>query len=184
MAAPEVYRATLSAFWSQGGAGDGHARRRAGSSEPSRRKSPSPQAQPARSTDINPAVVAVITGMTVLTSGLWAAVLAGHTFDNDGAKGLLLFLVILTFTNIGVLILTAVAIRESRHRRRSGRHLPPSTPRAGGQASRHQVSGASAEHLPQVNPAQQQAAEAQRTRSSGRDQRAHGNWRIQIVGST
>jgi hypothetical protein len=126
----------------------------------------------------------VITGMTVLTLGLWAAVLAGHTFDNDGAKGLLLFLVILTFTNIGVLILIAAAIRESRHRRRSGRQLPPSTPRTGGQASRRQVSGAWAEHLPQVNPAQQHAAEAQRTRFSGRDRRAHGTWRIQIVGST
>jgi hypothetical protein len=56
--------------------------------------------------------------MTVLTAGLWATVLAGHTFENDGAKGRLLFLAILTFTNIGVLALTAVAIRESRHRKR------------------------------------------------------------------
>jgi hypothetical protein len=146
--------------------------------EPARAK-----AQTARSTDFNPAVVAVITGMTVLTAGLWAAVLAGHTFDNDGAKGLLLFLVILTFTDIGTLVLTAAAIRESRHRKRSGRQLPPSTPRAGGQASQRQVSGASAEHLPQVSPAQQHAAEAQRTRSPGRDHRARGRWCIQIVGS-
>jgi hypothetical protein len=141
------------------------------------------KAEPSRSTDISPAVAAVIAGMTVLTAGLWATVLAGHTFDNDGAKGLLLFLVILTFTNVGALTLTAVAIRESRHRKRSDRQVPPSAPRAGGQVAQRRVSGASAEHLPQVDPAQPRIAEAQWTCSPGRDHRARGRWCVQMVGS-
>ncbi len=82
---------------------------------------------------------------------------------------MLIFLFILTFTNIGILILLGAVMRESRHQKRSGGQLPPSTPRAGGQASQRPVSGASAEQLPQVNPAQQHAAEAQRSRFPARN---------------
>ena len=88
-------------------------------------------AQPPGSTAIKPTVVAMITGMTVLTAGLWAAVLIGHKTDGDGVKGILLGLLILTFTNIGMLVLAGVVVRESRHQKRSGRQLPPATPRAG-----------------------------------------------------
>lgn len=139
------------------------------------RKPAQAKAKPSESTEINPAVVAVITGMTVLTAGLWAAVLIGHKFDDDGAKGMLLFLLILTFTNIGMLILTGAVIRESRHRNCSGQQLPPSTPTAGGRASQRQVFGASAEQLPQVNPAQQHTAEAQRSRFPCRNRPARGS---------
>ena len=110
----------------------------------------------------------MITGMTALTAGLWAAVLIGHKVDGDGVKGILLALLILTFTNIGMLILAGVVVRESRHQKRSGRRLPPSTPRAGGQAIRRQVSGASGERLSQVNPAERHTAEVQRSRSPSR----------------
>lgn len=130
--------------------------------QPARKRAPANAQQPG-GTDIKPAVAAVITGMTVLTAGLWAAVLIGHKIDDDGANGILLFLLILTFTDIGILILTAAVMRESRHQKCSSRQLPPSTPRAGGRASRRHVSGATAEQLPQVNPAQQHAAEAQRS---------------------
>jgi hypothetical protein len=132
------------------------------------------QIQPSGNTDINPAVVAMITGMTVLTAGLWAAVLIGHKIDDDGAVGMLLFLFILTFTNLGILILTGAVMRESRHQKRSGGQLPPSTPRAGGQASQRPASGASAEQLPQINPGQQHAAEAQRSRLPARNRPARG----------
>jgi Domain of unknown function (DUF1707) len=118
------------------------------------------QAQPSGNTDIHPAVIAMITGMTVLTAGLWAAVLIGHKIDDDGAKGMLRFLLILTLTNLGMLVLMGVVMRESRQQNRSGGQVPPSTPRAGGQASHRPASGASAEQLPQVNPGQQRPAEA------------------------
>ena len=91
---------------------------------------------------------------------------------------MLIFLFILTFTNIGILILLGAVMRESRHQKRSGGQLPASTPGAGGQASQRPVSGASAEQLPQVNPAQQHAAEAQRSRFPARncgDARSGGN---------
>jgi Domain of unknown function (DUF1707) len=136
--------------------------------EPPRKPAAPATAQPSASTDVKPAVVAMIMGMTVLTAGLWAAVLIGHTIDDDSAKGMLLFLLILTLTNIGMLILTGVVMRESRHEKRSGGQLPPSTPRAGGQAPQRQLSAASAEQLPQVNPAQQQS-EARRSRFPGRN---------------
>ena len=140
------------------------------------RKATRATAQPPGGTAIKPTVVAMITGMTALTAGLWAAVLIGHKIDGDGVKGILLALLILTFTNIGMLILAGVVVRESRHQKRSGRRLPPSTPRAGGQAIRRQVSGASGERLSQVNPAERHTAEVQRSRSPGRNRpaRDHG----------
>lgn len=138
------------------------------------RKPARAKAQPSGNTDIKPAVVAVITGMTMLTAGLWAAVLIAHKTGDEGAKGLLLFLFILTFTNIGMLILTGAVMREARHQKRSGGQLPPSTPRAGGQAFQRPVSGASAEQLPQVNPVQQHPAEAQPSRFLARNRPARG----------
>jgi hypothetical protein len=110
----------------------------------------------------------------VLTTGLWA-VLIGHKFSDDGAKGMLLFPLILTFTDIGMLILGGVVTHESRQQKRSGRQLPPSTPRAGGEASRGQVSGASAPELPQANPSEQLSVEAQRNRFRRRHRSARGN---------
>lgn len=132
------------------------------------------RAQPDRSTAIAPAVVAIITGMTVLTAGWWAAVLIGHKIDDDGAKLMLLFLLILTCTNVGMLILTGVVMRESRRQRRSGQQQPPSTPRAAGGASQRQVSGASAKQFPQVNPTEQHRAEARRSRFPSRNRPAPG----------
>ncbi len=73
---------------------------------------------------VNPdlkAVVPVITGMTVLTAGLWAAVLGARLY-NDGAVDLLLLTV--TFAYFGILILAGVVMRESRHQKRSGGQLP------------------------------------------------------------
>jgi len=73
---------------------------------------------------VNPdlkAVVPVITGMTVLTAGLWAAVL-GARLSNDGAVDLLLLTV--TFAYFGILILAGAVMRESRHQKRSGGQLP------------------------------------------------------------
>ena len=144
------------------------------------RKSARATARPPGTTDIKPSVVAMITGLTVLTAGLWAAVLIGHKIDGDGVKGILLSLLILTFTDIGILVLTGVVMRESRQQKRSGRQLPPSTPRAGGQAARRHVSGASAERLSQVKPAQRHTAEIQRSRSPGRNRPARG---YGVVGS-
>jgi hypothetical protein len=143
------------------------------------RKPARAKAQPPASTDIKPAVVAAIAGLTVLTAGLWAAVLVAHKFDDHSAKAMLLGLLILTFTDIGMLILTGVVIRESRHQR-SGRQLPPTPPRPGGRPSRRQASGASAEQLSQVTPVKRQTAEVQRSRSPGRNRRARG---YGIVGS-
>jgi Domain of unknown function (DUF1707) len=147
------------------------------------RKPAQGKAQPPASTVIKPAVAAVITGMTVLTAGLWAAVLVGHKIDDDGAKWMLIFLWILTFTSVGMLGLAGAVMRESRHQKRSGRQPPPSAPRAGNQVSRRQASGGSAEPLRQVTPAQQHAAEARRSRCPGRDQSAR-SYRILGAAST
>ena len=137
--------------------------------EPARAK-----AQPPGDTGVKPSVVAMITGMTVLTAGLWVAMLIGHKMDDDGAKGMLLFLFILTVTNIGILILTGAVMLESRHHKRSGGQLPPSTPSSGGQASQRPVSGAPADQFPQFNPGQQDAAEVQRSRFPARNRRTRG----------
>ena len=57
---------------------------------------------------------------------------------------------------------------ESRHRKRSGRQLPPrSTPGVSGQASRHPASAASDGQFPQVDPGQQHTAEAARSDHAG-----------------
>ncbi len=138
------------------------------------RKSAPAKAQPQKTTDINPAVVALITGMSALTAGLWA-VLIGHKINDDGAKMMVLFLLILTFTDIGMLILAGVVIRESHHQKHSGHQLPPSAPTARGQASRRQVPGASAQQLPQANPGRQLTAEAQRSVPPGGNRSARGN---------
>jgi hypothetical protein len=139
-------------------------------------KPPAParaQAQPSGNTDINPAVITLITGMTVLTAGLWAAVLIGHKIDDDGAKGMLVFLLILTFTNLGMLILLGAVMRESRQQKRSGGQLPPSTPRAGGQASHRPASGASAEQLPSADPGHRHTGEAAPIRRPRPPRRGH-----------
>ncbi len=122
--------------------------------------------RPPGSTDIKPGVVAVITGLTLLTAALWMVVLIGHKLGGDSAnaKGMLLSLFILTLTDIGMLTLTGAVMRESRQQRRSRAQRPPSPPRAGGRASQRLDSGASAEPLPQVKPGQQQAAETHRSR--------------------
>jgi hypothetical protein len=144
------------------------------------RKPARAKAQPPASTDIKPGVVAAIAGMTALTSGLWAAVLIGHKIDDHGTKGMLLGLLILTFTDIGMLILTGVVVRESRLQKHSGRQLPPTTPGPGGRASGRRASGASAEQLSQVTPVKRQTADVQRSHSPGRNRRARG---YGIVGS-
>ena len=133
------------------------------------------KARPSGDTGVKPAVVAVITGMTVLTAGLWAAVLIGHNIEDNGAQGLLLFLLILTVTNIGILILTGAVMLESRHQKRSGGQLPPPAPGARGRASQRPVSGAPAGRLRPANPGQQDAAEAQRSRPPARDRPARGH---------
>jgi hypothetical protein len=102
---------------------------------------------------IKPGALAAIAGLTVLTAGLWVTMLVGHRIDDDSVKGMLLLLFILTFTDIGMLALTAVVMRESRQRRRADRQLPPATPGAGGQPSRREALGSSAEQLSQVDPA-------------------------------
>ncbi len=138
------------------------------------RKPARTKAQPSGSTDIKPGVVAVITGMTVLTAVWWAAVVIGHKLGDDSAKAMLLSLFILTFTDIGMLILTGAVMRESRQQRRSGGQRPPSTPRADGQASQRPVSGASAEQLTQESPARQHPADAHRDRFTGCNRSARG----------
>jgi len=139
------------------------------------RKAALAKARPPEETGVKPAVVAVITGMTVLTAGLWAAMLIAHKIDDDSAQGMLLFLFILTITNIGILILTGAVMLESRRQKRPGGQLPPSAPGAGGRASRRPVPGARAGRLPPVNPGQQRTAEAQRSRYPARDRPARGH---------
>jgi len=142
------------------------------------------KARPSGDTGVKPAVVAVITGMTVLTAGLWAAMLITHKIDNDGAQGMLLFLFILTVTNIGILILTGAVMLESRRQKSSGGQLPPSAPSVRGRASRRPVSGAPAGRLPPVNPDQQDAAEARRSRFPARDRPARGHRIGGVLGAT
>ncbi len=134
------------------------------------RKPARAKAQPPANTDVSPAVVALITAITVLTAGLWAFVLIDHKVGDDGAAAWLLFL--LTFTCLGILILAGAVMRESRHQKRSGQ-LPPSTPGADA-ASQRPASAAPAEQLPQINPGQQHAAEAQRSRLPARNRPARG----------
>jgi hypothetical protein len=122
------------------------------------------KAQPPANTDVKAAVVAVITAFTVLTAGLWAAVLIDQKIDDDGAVDMLLF--ILTFTCLGILILAGAVMRESRQQKRSGGQLPPSTPRADVASQRHRPPPRP--NSPQINPGQQHAAEAQRSRLPAR----------------
>ena len=137
------------------------------------RKPARAKAQPPANTDVSPAAVAVITAITVLTAGLWAFVLIGHKVGDDDAAAGLLFLLILTFTCLGMLILAGAVMRESRHQKRSGGQLPPSAPGADA-APQRPASAAPAEQLPQINPGQQHAAEAQRSRLPARNRPARG----------
>jgi Domain of unknown function (DUF1707) len=61
-------------------------------------------------------MVTMITATTILTAGLWAAVLSTNV--DNGAVGGLVF--ICTFVWLGIVILAGVAMRESRHQTRSG----------------------------------------------------------------
>lgn len=65
---------------------------------------------------------------------------------------------------IVALPIAGVLMLESRHRKRSGRQLPPRpTPGPGGQASRRLASGASAEQFSPIDHGQQHTAEAARS---------------------
>jgi len=64
---------------------------------------------------------------------------------------------------IVALPIAGVLMLESRHRKRSGRQLPPRpTPGTGGQASRRPVSDAPAEQFPPIDHGEQHTAEAAR----------------------
>jgi hypothetical protein len=68
-----------------------------------------------------PVNIPVIIGTTVLTAGLWAAVLSAN-LDGGAIHGLL---AAFTFACLGILTLAGVMMLESRRQRRSGGPLPP-----------------------------------------------------------
>jgi len=94
------------------------------------------KARPPVNTDVK-TVVPVITAMTVLTAGLWAAVLIGQV--DGGVVGMLTFTS--TLTLFGFLILAGVVMRESRYEKRPGGQLPPRPAQRGQALEDNQDSG-------------------------------------------
>lgn len=118
------------------------------------------RARPPANTDVK-RVACLITAITMLTAGLWAAVLSANV--DNGALGGLVF--IFTFVWLGIVILAGMVMLESRHQTRPGGQLPPRpASSAGGQASRRPASGGPAGQPPQIDHGQQHTAEAARSR--------------------
>jgi Domain of unknown function (DUF1707) len=117
------------------------------------------QAAPSGSTELKTAVRMII-ATTVLTAGAWAG--AWFIRGDDGAAFMLVFT--FTFVWLGMLILTGMVMRESRHQKRSGRELPPRrTASSGGQASRHPAPADPTGPLPPGDHGHQHAAGAARS---------------------
>jgi hypothetical protein len=114
-------------------------------------------ARPGELARVRPSVVAIISVITVLTAGLWAA--AWSAKGDNGPLNVAVFS--LTFAWLGTVILAGAVTLESRRHSRSGRQLPP-RPTSGedGPVFRRPVSAASAEQLPPIDHGQQHTAEA------------------------
>ena len=78
-------------------------------------------ARPREPTRVRPSVVAIISVITVLTAGLWAAAWSANG-DNGGLN---VAVFSLTFAWLGTVILAGAVTLESRRRNRSGGQLPP-----------------------------------------------------------
>ena len=101
--------------------------------------------------------VRVIIATTVLTAGAWVG--AWFARAHEGAAGLLVF--ISTFVWLGMLILAATVMVESRRQGHSGGQLPPRpAPGAGGKTSQRPASAASAGQLPQIDHGERTAEAA------------------------
>jgi DUF1707 SHOCT-like domain len=125
--------------------------------KPARMKAP-----PSGSTELKTGV-RVIIATTVLTAGAWVG--AWFARAHEGAAGMLVF--ISTFVWLGMLILTATVMVESRRQRHSGGQLPPRpAPGAGGKTSQRPASAASAGQLPQID-------HGEHTAEAARSDRAH-----------
>ena len=118
-------------------------------------------ARPGEAARVQRSVVAIISVITVLTAGLWAAAWSAN--GDNGALNVAVFS--LTFAWLGTVILTGAVTLESRRHNRSGGQLPP-RPTSGedGPVFRRQASAASAEQLPPIDHGQQHTAEAARRR--------------------
>jgi hypothetical protein len=116
------------------------------------------KAAPPGSTELKTGV-RVIIATTVLTAGTWVG--AWFARAHEGAAGMLVF--ISAFIWLGMLILTATMMAESRRQRHSGGQLPPRpAPGAGGKTSQRPASAASARQLPQIDHGEH-TAEADRS---------------------
>jgi len=114
------------------------------------------EAPPSGSTELKTGV-RVIIATTVLTAGAWVG--AWFARAHEGAAGMLVF--ISTFVWLGMLILTATVMAESRRQRHSGGQLPPRpAPGAGGKTSQRPASAASAGQLPQIDHGERTAEAA------------------------
>ena len=124
--------------------------------KPARMKAP-----PSGSTELKTGV-RVIIATTVLTAGAWVG--AWFARAHEGAAGMLVF--ISTLVWLGMLILTATVVAESRRQRHSGGQLPPRpAPGAGGKISQRPAS-APAGQLPQID-------HGEHTAEAARSDRAH-----------
>jgi uncharacterized membrane protein len=125
--------------------------------KPARMKAPPPG-----STELKTGVCAIM-ATTVLTAGAWVG--AWFARDHEGAAGMLVF--ISTIVWLGMLILTATVVAESRRQRHSGGQLPPRpAPGAGGKRSQRLASAAPAGQLPQID-------HGEHTAEAARGDRAH-----------
>jgi uncharacterized membrane protein len=110
--------------------------------QPARMKAPPPG-----STELRTGV-RVIIATTVLTAGAWVG--AWFARAHEGAVGMLVF--ISAFIWLGMLILTATMMAESRRQRHSGGQLSPRpAPGAGGKTSQRPASAAPARQLPRID---------------------------------
>ena len=118
-------------------------------------------ARPREPARVRPSVVAMISVITVLTAGLWAAAWSANG-DNGGLN---VAVFSLTFAWLGTVTLAGAVTIESRRHSRSGRQLPP-RPTSGedGLDFRRPASAASAEQLPPIDHGQQHTVEAARRR--------------------
>jgi hypothetical protein len=123
---------------------------------PARMKAP-----PSGSTELKTGA-RVITATTVLTAGAWVG--ARFARAHEGAAVMLVF--ISTFAWLGMLILTATVMAESRRQRHPGGQLPPRpAPGAGGRTSQRPASAASAGQLPQIDHGKDTAEAARSDRA-------------------
>jgi uncharacterized membrane protein len=123
------------------------------------------KAPPPGSTELK-AGLRMIVAATVLTAGAWA----GAWFARAHEGTAVMLVVISTFAWLGVLILTAAVMAESRRHRHSGGQLPPRpVPGAGGETSRRPASAAPAGQLPQTGRGED-------TAEAARSDLAHPRW--------